>query len=60
MGGEEKLEKNLGGEMNGLPYGCGESAQGEVWLDSSVAKMGGRVDWMVMPSNKEKTGLGVR
>lgn len=30
MGGEEKLEKNVGSEISGLSYGCGESEQQEV------------------------------
>lgn len=32
MGGEVKLEKNVGDELNGLSYGCGEPAQREVCL----------------------------
>lgn len=32
MGGEEKLEKNVGGGVSGLSFGCGESAQGESGL----------------------------
>lgn len=42
MGGEEKLEEDVGGEVRGLASGWGRSAQGEVWLESLAPVMGGR------------------
>lgn len=44
MGGEEKLEEDVGGEVRGLASGYGGSAQGEVWLESSAPVMGDRGD----------------
>ena len=36
LGGEEKLEKHVGGEVSGVSPGYGASAHGEVWFDSWV------------------------
>ena len=44
MGGKEKLEKNVGGGISGLSFGCGESAQGEVWFGPLVPDVGDRID----------------
>ena len=42
LGGEEKLEKHVGGEVSALSPGYGVSVHREVWFDSWVPVMRNR------------------
>ena len=44
LGGEEKLEKHVGGEVSALSPGYGVSVHREVWFDSWVPVMRNRGD----------------